>query len=120
MPILVLTLLTDGPIIIQNSIRDKSKIENILIEEAKKLDLNSENILIAFGKASNETAEVGITKDKKYRIILDGTKTIGAIRHELYHIYDGAVYEHHSLFPLLFDEIQANLYANTGLKTSIK
>jgi len=118
-----------------NPIKSQRELDSLIITESNKLELNSRNISGKFGECPNPS-EKGMTYNKNprsayvgkigknnYEIILDQIRTKNTLQHELYHIYDNSFADHkkgYNIFEMLTNEIQANIYSSTGIKTSLK
>jgi regulator of replication initiation timing len=103
-------------ILLSEKIKDEKQLENILIEESSKLNLNNKKISARFGKASLGTGSSTKLPDGHYKIILDDLgRNRATLKHELYHIYKNQF--NHNFFEYFFiDEVQATLYESLNIK----
>ena len=112
------------PLVFSEPINNEEHLRRVIVEEAKNLGLNSENISGRFDRSEFRYLGFGTAqvekKDGRYEIVLDDLRTRGAIKHELYHIYDRAFDDIGDTMSNEINEMQANLYANLGLKTSFR
>lgn len=129
---LPLIIMSELPCYFGEKINSQKKLDELVILESKKLGLNPSYIDAKlmdcnYSKegvsiANPQSAHVSKLKKNNYEITLENVKTKRALRHELYHIYDDDFNadEKYNMFELLSNEIQANIYATTGIKTSLK
>jgi len=114
-------------------INSQKELDSLVVSEAKKLGLDPKTISGKFGETPNpkdlpfktnpHTAYVHQLDNGNYEIILDKIRTKNVLQHELYHIYEHQPTEkntNYNFLVMLSNEIQANFYAATGVKTSIK
>jgi hypothetical protein len=114
-------------------IETQRQLDDLIRIESGKLGLNSNYITGKLCQIPDSLAEkyaggsnlhsacVYKLDEKDYKIILENSRTNNALRHELYHIYDNDfnVDGKYNVLELLTNEFQANIYAATGIKTSI-
>ena len=106
-------------------IKDKENLERILSEEKNIIGFEDKEI---FGRFEGDPRSAGVRKveDDSYEILLFKSRNRFTVRHELYHIYqgacdskefsDGTYYSLNNLFGFLLDEISADIYAAYGLE----
>ena len=103
-------------------ITNQVQLEQLLDLEEDKLNCHL-SISIKFGDEKKGTAEARIYPDRTYDITLYRERTIGALRHELYHICGGHLDDIINTNQILrtfksvfYYEPTANLYATFDLK----
>ena len=114
-------------------IKSQNQLDSLIVAESNKLGINPKNILGEFGECPTpsgmpynknpRSSSVSKIDDFNFKIILDRIRTKNSLRYELYHIYNNDFENQkngYNFFELLIDELQANLYSSTGIKTSLQ